>query len=97
MLSATFDLDIENGLVRLEDHPIFHFEVLVEVEPGAVRTRLVVEAVCENPGLLLSVETDICLALRQQFVIYFYVAVGSSSNDDRLSCVFLLVVVDLAS
>ncbi len=40
-----------------------HFEILIEVEPGAVRARLVVESIGEDPLRLLRVERDTSLAL----------------------------------
>ena len=65
LLSGALQLDIENGLVCLEDHPVVHLEVFVEVQPGSIGAWLVVEAVGEDPGLLLSVKCDTCLTLRQ--------------------------------
>lgn len=90
------EVDIENGLVRLEDHAVAHLEILVQVEPRAVRARFVVEAVREDPGLRLGVELNASLTLREELVIDLDVAVWRPSNDDRLPCIFLLIVIDLS-
>ena len=39
---TSLDIDLENCLVGLEDHAGVHLEVLVEVQPRAVRACLVV-------------------------------------------------------
>ena len=84
-------------MVGLEDHVRAHLEVLVQVQPRAVRAWLVVEAVCQDPALLVRVECDAGLTLRKQLVVDPDVTVGSPSDHDRLSSELLFVVVDLTS
>ena len=62
-LTSLAQLDVKNGLVGLEDHACVHLEVLVQIEPGAVCARLVVEAVDEPPGVLIWRENNMRLVL----------------------------------
>lgn len=75
----------ENGLVRLELHAVVNLQVVVDVQPGPVRRRLLVEAVVQVPLehlLLLLLEPDVALDLRQQTVVDSQVAVGSAPNEN---------------
>ena len=90
------ELHSENRLVCLKDHAVVHLEVLVEVEPGAVGGGLVVEAVGEDPGVLVGHEGHRRLVLREQLVVDADVAVRGTPDDDALPCVLLFVVVDLS-
>ena len=62
-LTSLAQLDVKNGLVGLEDHACVHLEVLVQIEPSAVRARLVVVAVDEPPGGLIWREDNMRLVL----------------------------------
>ena len=74
-----------------------HLKVLVQVQPSAVRARLTVAAISEDPCLLLGGKCDTSLILRKKFVVDADVAVRRTSNDDFVSREILLVVVDLTS
>ena len=74
-----------------------HLIVFVEVQPGAVRARLSVDAVGEDPRVLFRIEEHARLALREQLIVDSDVAVRRSSNRDTLFDILaLLVVVDFA-
>ena len=93
--SATaLQLDIENCLIGLEDHAGVHLEVLIQVEPGAIGARLVIDAIDEPPGGLIRGELYVRLVLRQKLVIYTDITVGCPSNDNFLPREILLEVVD---
>lgn len=42
-------VDVEDGLVRLKDHAGVHAKVLIQIQPRAVRARLVVFSIAKNP------------------------------------------------
>ena len=48
------DINFENSLVSFKDHACGHLEVFVQIDPGAVSACLIVEAIGEDPFVLLS-------------------------------------------
>lgn len=91
-----FELDVEDRLVRLENHSRVHLEVLVQVQPSSVGAPFVIKAIDQPPSGLVRRKRNVGLILRQQLVVYSDVAVWSSTDHDFLSREVLLVVVDLA-
>ena len=73
-----------------------HFEVLVQVEPGAIGARLVVNSVDEPPGSLIRGELNVRLVLGQELVVDADVTLRGPSDNYFLTRELLLVVVDLA-
>ena len=73
-----------------------HLEVLVQVEPSAVRARLIVDSVNQPPGGLIRGELNVRLVLRQKLVIDADVTVWGPPNHDFLPRKVLLVIKDLA-
>lgn len=91
---ASLEVDLEDGLVRLEDHSGVHLEVLVKVHPSAVRAGLATVAVSKHPCLLLLEELDRRLVLGEKAVTDADVALRGPANNYSLALV--LVVIDFA-
>ena len=90
------EIDIENGLVRLEDHPWVHLEVLIQIQPRAIGAWLPIAAVAEDPRALIRlVEADDGLVFTEEFVVDADFAVRRPPNDDIFIKLWL-VEVDLS-
>lgn len=76
------DWSFEESLVALEDHAIFDFAVLVEIEPSAIRTFASLIAIIEHPFSLFI--SDGRLHLRQKLIFYLDVATGRPSYHNLL-------------
>ena len=53
-----FEVDLEDGLIGFKSHSLSDLMILIEIDPGAIRARFVVNSISENPGLLRSVESN---------------------------------------
>lgn len=71
--------------------------VLIEVQPGSISTPFSINAIGEDPRILVGSEINARLALGQKLIVDANVAVRRSSYRDTLIDVLpLLVVVDFA-
>ena len=58
-----FEVDLEDGLIGFKSHSLSDLMILIEIDPGSIRARFVVNSISENPGLLRCVEPNAGLLL----------------------------------
>ena len=81
-----FEVYVENGLIRLEDHSRVHLEILIKIEPSAIRAWFSIAAVTEHPrATIFEAVRDEGLVFAQQLIIDADVAVGCATDHDVLA------------